>query len=74
VLNPRLKFIFISLGDKMPNVKKQYTIEEAMGAIDRSNGHELANGPGSPRPRGPGIPDGRAAYNNTGKYRKKART
>jgi hypothetical protein len=59
-------FIFISLGDKMPNVKKLYTIEEAMGAIDRSNGHELANGPGSPRPRAL-EPDGRIAYNDTGK-------
>jgi hypothetical protein len=65
-LDPRLKFISISLGDKMPNVKKHYTIEEAMGAIDRSNGHELTNGPGSPRPVGQ-VPDGRIPYNNTGK-------
>jgi hypothetical protein len=57
----------VSPGDDMPNVKKRYTVEEAMGAIDRSNGHTLTAGPGSPRPVSTTVPDGRIAYNNTGK-------
>ena len=51
----------------MPDVQKIYTLEDAMGAIDRSNGHELSKGPGSPQPRSTATPDGRVAYNITGK-------
>jgi hypothetical protein len=43
----------------MPNVLKTYTLEEAMGAIARSNGQPLSKGPDSPQSRGP--------YNATGK-------
>jgi hypothetical protein len=51
----------------MPNVQKIYSLEDAMGAIDRSNGHELSVGPGAPQKRSSTVPDGRVAYNNTGK-------
>jgi hypothetical protein len=50
----------------MPNVQKVYSLEDAMGAIDRSNGHELSQGPGSPQPQSMAA-DGRVPYNNTGK-------
>lgn len=43
----------------MPDIKKDYTLEQAAAAVDRSNGRRLADGPGSPRTRN--------AYNNTGK-------
>jgi hypothetical protein len=56
---PRLENQNPEGSDVVPNIKKPYTLTEAAAAVDRSNGQKLSSGPGSPQARD--------TYNNTGK-------